>query len=59
MPDLFQIQLVHLTRLYLQPAFKAHAWHQAKTLEAGHGEVFRGLCEALTTSVRQSREKSD
>lgn len=58
MQDLFQIQLVHLTRLALQPAWKDYSWHQAKTLEAGHGVVFLGLCEALKASVLQSREKS-
>ena len=57
MHDLFKIQLVHLTRLALTPGFKDYSWHRAKTLEADHVEVFRGLCEALKTSVLQSREK--
>lgn len=57
MQDLFQIQLVHLTRLASQPAWKDYSWNQAKTLEAAHREVFRGLCEALKASVLQSREK--
>jgi hypothetical protein len=59
MHDLFKVQLEHLTRLALTPGFKDYSWHRAKELEAAHGVEFLGLCEALKTSVLQSREKPD
>lgn len=59
MTDLFQIQLVHLTRLALTPGFKDYSWHRAKELEAAHPDEFKGLCKSLTTCVRQSQAKPD
>ena len=59
MHDLFKIQLTHLTRLALTPGFKDYSWHRAKELEADPSGWFKGICEALKTSVLQSREKPD
>lgn len=48
---MFKTQLDHLTMLWREPAWKAHAWHRAKELEA-NSELFTGMAAALTLAIR-------
>lgn len=53
----YRKQLAHSIAMAKDPAFKAHAWAQAKDLDAGKSGLFRGLAADLTEGMRNTELK--
>lgn len=53
----YQTQLDHLTRLAMDPGWKAYAWARALELEADQTGLWAGLSSALKQSVDQQKTK--
>lgn len=49
----YRKQLEHLVSMAQKPEWKAHAWAQAKELDAGDSGLFKGIAKDLTDAVRQ------
>lgn len=51
----YQAQLVHLTVMARDPAWKAHAWACAKDQDADKSGLFSGIAADLTAAVKGAR----